>query len=72
MTKSIPLLSAEESMMSNEFAAALMMPRDEFILKCKELSDDGKINIKLVAEHFNVTVRSAIVRGVVLGLWADV
>lgn len=48
---------------ANEFAEAFLMPEDEYIEKVSELNENGKIDIKKVAEYFNVTINSAINRG---------
>jgi Zn-dependent peptidase ImmA (M78 family) len=54
---------------ANEYAAAFLMPENEFIIKCKENMNDNKVNITKVAEYFGVSVQAATVRGNVLGLW---
>ena len=47
----------------------LLMPDEQFISKCKEFSENGMISINKLAEYFHVSNRTAIVRGMVLGLW---
>lgn len=55
---------------ANEFAAALLMPRVEFIDFCLKNTDfNGRVNLEVVAKRFNVSKQSARVRGSVLGLW---
>lgn len=54
---------------ANEFAAAFLMPEEEFIFKCDECTSNNKVNITKVADYFNVSVQAATVRGNVLKLW---
>ena len=54
---------------ANEFAAYLLMPDKQFISKCKQFSENGMIPINKLAKYFHVSNRTAIVRGMVLGLW---
>ena len=55
---------------ANEFAAALLMPREEFIDFCKEhVNLEGKIYLSILAENFKVSEQAVRVRGSVLGLW---
>lgn len=54
---------------ANEFAAAFLMPEDDFILKCKEFMEENRVNVTKVADYFNVSVQAAKVRGNVLNLW---
>lgn len=61
--------STQKELEANEFAAALLMPEDAFVLKCRDIRDENGINITKVAEYFNVSVQAATVRGNVLGLW---
>ncbi|MBQ8559668.1 MAG: ImmA/IrrE family metallo-endopeptidase [Tyzzerella sp.] len=61
--------TTQKELEANEFAAALLMPAEEFILKCEEMVSGNKISITKVAECFNVSVQAATVRGNVLGLW---
>ena len=53
----------------SEFAAMLVMPKDEFIYACKKHICDGKVDITKVSEDLNVTVQAVNVRGHVLSLW---
>lgn len=59
----------EEELEANEFAAAFLMPEDEFVESCRRHVQGNRINITKVAEDFNVSVQAATVRGNVLGLW---
>lgn len=59
----------KEEWEANEFAAALLMPEEEFVLKCKEYMNCNIVNITKVAYYFNVSVQAATVRGNVLNLW---
>lgn len=59
----------EEEYQANEFAAALLMPREEFEKTVDELSDGKTIDVKKVADHFNVSVSAAKNRGYFLGLF---
>lgn len=54
---------------ANEFAAYLLMPDKQFISKGKQFSENGMIPINKLAKYFHVSNRTAIVRGMVLGLW---
>ena len=60
---------SEEELEANEFAAAFLMPEEEFVEKCQEHLDENRINVTKVAKDFNVSVQAATVRGNVLGLW---
>ncbi len=61
--------TTQEELEANEFAAALLMPEEAFIVKSKELMSEDKINVTKMAEYFNVSVQAATVRGNVLELW---
>lgn len=52
---------------ANEFAAAFLMPADEYIRVVDENSKGNKVFIKKVAEYFNVSVEAASYRGKWLG-----
>lgn len=55
---------------ANEFAAAFLMPRREFIDFCLSNADNtGTISLKVIAKHFCVSIQAVRVRGSVLGLW---
>lgn len=56
----------------NEFAACLLMPKDEFVNFCGELlTQEGNIDIEAIAKHFGVSQQTADIRGQVLCLWPD-
>lgn len=61
--------TTQEELEANEFAAALLMPEEIFIVKSKEFMTKDKINVTKMAEYFNVSVQAATVRGNVLELW---
>ena len=55
---------------ANEFAASLLMPRDEFLSACmKHLDNNNNVDLEKVAKHFNVSRQAASVRGSVLDVW---
>ena len=55
---------------ANEFAAALLMPRDEFINFCVNNADTfGNVDLNALAKNFGVSKQAARVRGSVLKLW---
>ncbi len=55
---------------ANEFAAALLMPREEFINVCMNNADAfGNVDLNVVANNFGVSKQAARVRGSVLKLW---
>lgn len=61
--------TSKEELEANEFAAALLMPEEAFVIKCREVMSENKINLSIMAEAFNVSIQAATVRGNVLGLW---
>ena len=55
---------------ANEFAASLLMPREEFINICMNNADAfGNIDLNVIANNFGVSKQAARVRGSVLKLW---
>ncbi|MGE4558232.1 MAG: ImmA/IrrE family metallo-endopeptidase [Desulfovibrionaceae bacterium] len=58
---------------AHEFAAALLMPRDEFIEIAKKNLNGDAYSVAPIAEYFDVTVSAAKTRGRWLGLfsWDD-
>lgn len=68
-TKESVNIGEVEEYEANEFAAYLLMPDKQFIAKCKQFSENGMISINKLAEYFHVSNRTAIVRGMALGLW---
>lgn len=60
---------SETEVEANEFAAAFLMPEEDFLLVFRKNIQENKINIKKIAEYFNVSIQAATVRGSILGLW---
>ncbi len=60
--------STEQEYQANEFAAALLMPAEDFGKAIYELAVENKVNMTLVAERFNVSLSAAINRGRSLGI----
>lgn len=55
---------------ANEFAASLLMPKDEFVTFCmNKQNEDDSIDLDCVAKHFRVSKQAAYVRGSILNLW---
>lgn len=54
---------------ANEFAAAFLMPREEFISIAQEYINDGVYQISAIARHFNVSNDAAATRGKWLGIF---
>ena len=55
---------------ANEFAASLLMPKDEFVTFCRDQqNEDDSIDLDCVAKYFGVTQQATYVRGKVLDLW---
>ena len=62
--------SSESELAANEFAAAFLMPEEDFIMQCEECKNENDmVNVTKVANYFNVSAQAATVRGSVLGLW---
>lgn len=59
--------TSEQEYQANEFAAALLMPEDEYKKVLYEHLDDYRVNIKNVADYFHVSVSAATNRGRFLG-----
>lgn len=59
--------SGRDEYQANEFAAAFLMPRREYDWKLRELTTDGTVRIREVADYFNVSVEAATNRGKALG-----
>lgn len=56
----------------DEFAACLLMPKDEFVNFCGEsLTQEGNIDFEAITKHFGVSQQVADIRGQVLCLWPD-
>lgn len=54
---------------AHEFAAALLMPREEFEAIVEQHTRNGLVEIEIVADHFGVSTDAAIIRGRWLGLF---
>lgn len=68
------LQASSQEWEANEFAAALLMPENEFIDEYdRQISNqkqgNNNINIAEIATYFNVSTQAATVRGQVLQLW---
>lgn len=59
--------SSEKEYQANEFAAALLMPKNEYLKKMNEYIIEDKVNTSKIAEYFNVSVAAASNRGKFLG-----
>ena len=55
---------------ANEFAAALLMPKDQYEQVWKESITDGRPDVSKIAQRFNVSHSAAINRGKFLGYFA--
>ena len=62
--------SSEQEYQANEFAAALLMPKDAYRRILMENVESGRVDIAVVAKHFNVSQAAAINRGKFLGYLA--
>lgn len=59
--------NSERELEANEFAAAFLMPEDEYIRVADIYSEGNTVFIRKVAEYFNVSVEAASYRGKWLG-----
>ncbi len=59
--------SSEKEYQANEFAAAFLMPKNEYLKKLNEFVIGNKVNTSKIAEYFNVSVEAASNRGKFLG-----
>ena len=59
--------TSEQEYQANEFAAALLMPRKEYLVVLKSNITNGRVNISEVADHFHVSNAAAGNRGRFLG-----
>lgn len=55
--------SSEQEYQANEFAAAFLMPKDEYISYVDEIAEDNIIDMEAVARRFNVSLSAAVNRG---------
>ena len=62
--------SSEQEYQANEFAAALLMPKDIYRHILMENVQNGRVDMAVVAKHFNVSQAAAINRGKFLGYLA--
>ena len=53
---------------ANQFAAEILMPKKEFIDYCYKTCNNNIVNIKNVANYFNVNKQAVKIRGLNLGL----
>lgn len=59
--------ASEREYQANEFAAALLMPQEEFKKKIDEFELNGRVAMTKVADYFGVSLEAAINRGRWLG-----
>lgn len=59
--------SSEKEYQANEFAAAFLMPKNEYLKVMNENISGNKVNTPKIAEYFNVSVEAASNRGKFLG-----
>ena len=60
---------SEEEYEANQFAGAFLMPEKEYRQFVIEYSKDNRINVNLIANHFNVSFDAALTRGKWLGIF---
>lgn len=58
---------SEQEYQANEFAASLLMPKDDYLKFIRENAKDNTIDMRSVAMHFHVSVPAAVNRGKFLG-----
>ena len=61
---------SEEELEANEFAGALLMPRDEFLKAAERHFDGEKYDVGKVAGHFGISSQAAKTRGQWLNVFA--
>lgn len=59
---------SEEEYEANQFAGSFLMPESEYRQFVKDNSEDHKISIDMIAEHFGVSRDAALTRGKWLGI----
>lgn len=59
--------SIEKVFQANEFAGAMLMPREAFTRQMEKCSDGKKVNLVMLAEFFHVSVADVSFRGRSLG-----
>lgn len=55
--------TTQDEYQANEFAAAFLMPEQEYIEKLEELTENGQVNACELAAYFNVSIEAATNRG---------
>ena len=60
---------SEEEYEANQFAGAFLMPQTEYREFIKNNSNNNRISVNLIAEHFNVSFDAALTRGKWLGIF---
>lgn len=53
----------EEEFEANQFVKALLMPKQEFLYSVKKNTDDIYVNVRNIAEEFDVSISAVINRG---------
>lgn len=61
---------SEEEYEANEFAAAFLMPKEEYITFVKENLKDNRISLYKISDHFGVSDDAALTRGKWLGIFS--
>lgn len=61
--------ASEQEYQANEFAAALLMPKEKYEQYVYSIVVENKVNVQKVADHFHVSKLAAINRGKFLGLF---
>ena len=59
--------SSEKEYQANEFAAAFLMPQEEYLKVMNDNLAGNKVDTSKIAEYFNVSVEAASNRGKFLG-----
>ena len=62
--------SSEEEYQANEFAAALLMPIEEYDAILRKKAINNRVNIQEIADYFNVSYSAAKNRGIFLGYFS--
>ena len=60
--------ASEQEYQANEFAAALLMPREIYLKEVSDLAVNGTVDMEQVARKFNVSLSAVINRGRFLGI----
>ena len=60
--------TSDQEFQANEFAAALLMPKGQYLQKLREYSHEGRIDMNKMSSHFNVSLSAATNRGRFLGV----